>query len=84
MQESNFRQLPRYVPWLVLGVLALQACGGGGGGGGAAPPPPNPWTAGVFKSAQTTTSRLLPGFELPLAKLLAVADACPDLGDDED
>jgi hypothetical protein len=54
MHESFFRPLLRCVPSLVLGALALQACGGGGGGGSVAPPPPaNPWTAGVFKSAQT-------------------------------
>jgi Uma2 family endonuclease len=38
----------------------------------------------TIREKQTYKTPLLPGFELPLAKLLAVADACPDLGDDED
>jgi Uma2 family endonuclease len=40
--------------------------------------------ARTIHEKQTYVTRLLPGFELPLARLLAVADACPDLGDDED
>ena len=38
----------------------------------------------TIREKQTYKTPLLPGFELPLAKLLAVADACPDLGEDED
>ncbi len=35
----------------------------------------------VVKEAETYTTELLPGFELPLAKLLAVADRWVDAGD---
>ena len=39
--------------------------------------------ARVIREHQTSKTPLLPGFELPLAELLAVADACPtDLDDD--
>ncbi len=39
--------------------------------------------ARVLSEKQTYTTKLLPGFELPLGKLLAVADASPEDPDDE-
>jgi Uma2 family endonuclease len=38
----------------------------------------------VIRPKQTYTTPLLPGFELPLAKLLAVSDAYAGAGDDEE
>jgi Uma2 family endonuclease len=37
----------------------------------------------VLREKQTLTTPLLPGFELPLAKLFAAADACADAGDED-
>jgi Uma2 family endonuclease len=37
----------------------------------------------VLRKKQTLTTPLLPGFELPLARLFAAADACADAGDED-